>query len=161
MSLKVFDLQCSKGHVFEGWFSQTNSFESQASRGLLLCPVCGDDAIERKLSAPRLNLGKNDHAERGHRPSGGHADAPAGRPQDTPPQLAELQGRFLQHMRTMVRESEDVGPRFAQEALKIHQGQAEERMIRGTATPDEQRELLEEGVQVMAVPDFMNDDQLQ
>lgn len=161
MSLKVFDLQCSRGHVFEGWFGQHNSFEKQASQGLLTCPVCGDEAIERKLSAPRLNLGKRDSS--GQRDgAGGHAGtAAAGNQTAGVPQLAKLQGKLLQHIRTMVHESEDVGPRFAQEALKIHHGQAQERLIRGTATPDEQRELLDEGVQVMAVPDFLKDDQLQ
>lgn len=163
MSLKVFDLQCGHGHVFEGWFSAANSFEQQASRGLLSCPVCGDDAIERKLSAPRLNLGKSDSrnadtaANQGSEPSGLLAPELA----SGTPQLAELQARFLRHVREVVKNSEDVGPRFAQEALRIHHGEAQERTIRGTATADEQRELLDEGVVVMPVPDFLNDDQLQ
>lgn len=163
MSLKVFDLQCSNGHVFEGWFGPNNSFEKQASQGLLNCPVCNDDTIERKLSAPRLNLGKGEPAYAGHAVAGASAGsvAPANEDAAQMPQLAQLQGKLLQHMRAMVQESENVGPAFAQEALKIHHGQANERPIRGTATPDEQRELLDEGVQVMAVPDFLNDDQLQ
>lgn len=163
MSLKVFDLQCGNGHVFEGWFSAANSFDQQASRGLLSCPVCGDVSIERKLSAPRINLGRNDLADTG-RAANRTADGPHADDADTAtglPQLAELQGKVLQHMRKLVKESENVGPRFAQEALKIHQGQAKERAIRGTATPEERRELLEEGIGVLPVPDFLNDDQLQ
>lgn len=129
---------------------------------MLECPVCGDEAIERKLSAPRLNLGRKEQPGPGgpdsNQPVTSDKAAQAG---TVMPQLAELQGRIMQKMRALVQESEDVGPRFAQEALKIHQGQAEDRLIRGTATPDEHRELLDEGVQVLAVPDFLNDDQLQ
>ncbi len=162
MSLKVFDLQCGNGHVFEGWFSASNSFETQASQGLLTCPVCGDDVIERKLSAPRLNLGKGfdaktDTSERsGPAKNQTNPDAVAGSAQ-----LAEIQGKLMRHMRKLVKNSEDVGGRFAQEALKIHHGEAEDRLIRGTATADERRELLDEGIGVLAVPDFLSDDQLQ
>lgn len=162
MSLKVFDLQCGNGHVFEGWFSPSNSFEAQASQGLLTCPVCSDDMIKRKLSAPRLNLGKGvdantDMSERSE-PAGNQAkpDAAGGSAQ-----LAEIQGNLLRHMRKLVKNSEDVGGRFAQEAMKIHHGEAEDRVIRGTATADERRELLDEGIAVLPVPDFLSDEQLQ
>lgn len=161
MSLKVFDLQCRNGHVFEGWFSPNNSFEMQASRGVLLCPVCSDDAIERKLSAPRINLGRKDQSVLDHDTASTQGRTTAADTASDVAQLAQLQGQVLQHIRTLVNESENVGARFAQEALKIHHGQAKERPIRGTATPDEQRELLDEGVQVMAVPEFLNDDHLQ
>lgn len=160
MSMKVFDLQCDNGHVFEGWFSANNSFEKQASQGLLQCPVCGDETIERKLSAPRLNLGKKDTIDTDSGVGGGKTPVHAELAKQLP-QLAEAQGKLLQHMRKLVQESEDVGPRFAQEAMKIHHGESDERVIRGTATPDERRELLEEGVGVMTIPDFLNDDQLQ
>lgn len=129
--------------------------------GLLHCPVCSDDAIERKLSAPRLNLGRKDDAALDGGTANAHAGATSSDAAERMPQLTRLQGQVLQHIRTLVKESENVGPQFAQEALKIHHGQAKERPIRGTATPDEQRELLDEGIQVMAVPDFLNDDPLQ
>ena len=162
MSLKVFDLQCGNGHVFEGWFSVSNSFDKQLSEGLLNCPVCGDSDIERKLSAPRLNLGRrgDDESrtldEEGRDMRGG---APAGASEL--PQLAEFQGKVLQHMRQLVKNSEDMGASFAREALKIHRGEAPERAIRGTASTEDRRELLDEGIVVMPVPDFLNDDQLQ
>lgn len=163
MSLKVFDLQCGNGHVFEGWFSARNSFDKQASQGLLSCPVCGNDAIERKLSAPRLNLGKRgDDAHRVPDSMGPAAtDHGAENTRSASPELAQFQGRLLQHIRKLVNRSEDVGSGFAEEALKIHHGQAQERAIRGTATDEERRELLDEGIAVMPVPDFLNDDQLQ
>ena len=55
--MKVLDLQCRQGHVFEGWFASEDDFQGQKQRGLVQCPLCGDDHIEKRLSAPRLNLG--------------------------------------------------------------------------------------------------------
>lgn len=161
MSLKVFDLQCAHGHVFEGWFNGTQGFEDQSERGLLSCPMCGDTHIERKLSAPRLNLGKS---------GGAHdtmASSQTGATQHTAvmapssPQIARFQAELLRHMRDVVSGSENVGDRFAQEALKMHRGDSRERAIRGTASYEERRELAEEGISVMPVPDFLDDDQLQ
>ena len=163
MSLKVFDLQCGNGHVFEGWFSARNSFDQQASQGLLNCPVCGDDAIERKLSAPRINLGRKRQDDSLVSESAGlvTTDRGAENVAAESPELTEFQGKLLQHMRKLINSSENVGAAFAQEAMKIHNGEAQERAIRGSATADERRELLEEGIDVMPVPDFLNDDQLQ
>lgn len=163
MSLKVFDLQCGNGHVFEGWFSARNSFDQQASQGLLNCPVCGDGAIERKLSAPRINLGRKrqDDSRVSEAAGPGTTERGAEKVFTESPELAGFQGKLLQHMRKLINSSEDVGAGFAQEAMKIHNGEAQERAIRGTATPDERRELLEEGIEVMPVPDFLDDDQLQ
>src|SRR5690554_3052540 len=140
MSLKVFDLQCGNGHVFEGWFSARNSFDQQASQGLLNCPVCGDDAIERKLSAPRINLGRTRQDDSRVSESKGPVTTTKRGAENVPaesPELAEFQGKLLQHMRKLINSSENVGPGFAQEAMKIHNGEAQERAIRGTATADE------------------------
>lgn len=162
MSLKVFDLQCGRGHVFEGWFSSDSGFESQSEQGLLNCPICGDAEIARKLSAPRLNLGKRSSeagsaSHAGDRGQGQGGEAAVMAPSS--PQLARFQAELMRHMREVVKSSEDVGDRFAQEALKIHHGDAKERAIRGTATFEERRQLSEEGVSVMPVPDFLDDDQ--
>ncbi|SHI23283.1 DUF1178 family protein [Pollutimonas bauzanensis] len=161
MSLKVFDLQCDQGHVFEGWFASADSYESQQSRGLLSCPVCNSSRVAKKLSAPRLNLG--------------HAKAPApaapasaarARPgtavaAPAAGQMAQLQAEVMRHIRQMVRNTENVGARFAEEARRMHDGQAQERAIRGTATPEEREELAEEGIAVMPIPEFLDDDRLQ
>lgn len=166
MSLKVFDLECASGHIFEGWFSGENSFDKQAEQGLLTCPVCGGSDVHRKLSAPRINLGKAqpDHtvtASPAKQQTHEQAQAATSDVAAGSAKLAQMQAQLLRHMREMVRSSEDVGDRFAQEARKIHSGEAQERLIRGQATIEEQRELLEEGIGVMPVPDFLNDDKLQ
>lgn len=181
MSLIVFDLECARGHVFEAWFRGAQAFQDQVDRGLLSCPVCGDTTIKRKLSAPRLNLGKGsqdaDANARGRAAvqmlpdtlagaTPGKSDAPNPADQQammapSAAQLARFQAEVLRHMRDVVSSAENVGDRFATEALKMHQGDAKERAIRGTATPQEQRQLAEEGISFMAVPEFLDEDKLQ
>jgi len=158
MSLKVFDLQCEQGHVFEGWFKTADAFEQQKSRGLISCPVCESREVEKKLTAARINTG----APRSE-------PAPASQPgkagsamlSPAPAHMAHLQAAFLKHLRKIVRETENVGPRFADEARRMHYGEIEERAIRGTATRDEQEALAEDGIAVMPLPDFLDDDRLQ
>ncbi len=76
-------------------------------------------------------------------------------------QMAQLQAEVMRHIRQMVRNTENVGARFAEEARRMHDGQAQERAIRGTATPEEREELAEEGIAVMPIPEFLDDDRLQ
>jgi hypothetical protein len=155
MSLKVFDLQCDAGHVFEGWFGSADSYESQRSSGLLTCPVCNSHNVARKLSASRINTGAGrDMPARGQAP-GQAVAAPAGR------QLAQLQAEMLRQIREIVRGAENVGSRFAEEARRMHEGDSQERAIRGTATEEERQELARDGIAVMPVPDFLDDDRLQ
>jgi len=155
MSLKVFDLQCESGHVFEGWFGSSGQYESQRASGLLTCPICNSHKVDRKLSASRINTG------RGQEPAGQQAAstqavaAPAGR------QMAQLQAEMLRQIRGMVRGAENVGVRFAEEARRMHDGDAPERTIRGTATEDERESLARDGIAVMPIPDFLDDEQLQ
>lgn len=157
MSLKVFDLQCEAGHVFEGWFASAAAFESQRDRGLLSCPVCESTQVKKMLSAPRLNVGKGrdaaavDDAAPGQVPEG----------QAMPAEMAQLQAQVLQHMRQLLRTTDNVGDRFATEARRMHEGEIEHRAIRGTATREEQVELVEEGIAVMPIPAFLDDDRLQ
>ena len=164
MSLKVFDLQCDQGHVFEGWFGSADSYESQQSRGLLNCPVCNSSQVVKKLSAPRLNLGHAKSPDIASAPatapsspaqSGTQVAAPAAQ------QMAQLQAEVMRHIRQIVRNTENVGEKFAQEARRMHDGETEERAIRGTATPEEREELAQEGIAVMPIPDFLDDDRLQ
>jgi hypothetical protein len=134
--MKVLDLQCSAHHQFEGWFASEDDFQGQLGRGLVECPMCGDQAIAKKPSAPRLNLG---------------AAAPARQEVMTAPD-AKLQAAWLRMVRHVLAHTEDVGERFAEEARKIHYGEREQRGIRGQASPEETQALLEEGVEVMPLP---------
>ncbi|KXJ66661.1 hypothetical protein AXY46_09940 [Achromobacter xylosoxidans] len=152
MALKVFDLECDHSHVFEGWFGSHEDYDAQQARGLVTCPVCGSATIIKRLSAPRLNVA--------------HLHAPAAQPLVPPgasdaEKMAALQAAVMRQVRALVRSTENVGPRFAEEARRIHEGDADDRPIRGTATVEEREALAEDGIEVMAVPDFLDDERLQ
>jgi len=146
----VFDLQCSAQHVFEGWFAGVDDFQQQCQRGLLLCPLCGDSAVSRRLSAPRLNLGtrleppdrelrSSDEAAEAGTPSASVVDAPEN----------ALQRAWVEAARHIVASTEDMGNNFSLEARRIHYGEVVERGIRGYATLAETLALLDEGIAVM------------
>lgn len=139
--MKVLDLQCAHGHGFEGWFSSEDDFQSQLARALVQCPLCGDADISKKLSAPRLNLSRTAAAEVAEQ--GDRALAVTG-PQDT--ELAKL---WMELGRQLLANTTDVGTRFAEEARKIHYGEAPQRGIRGQTSAREARELMEEGIGVL------------
>lgn len=139
--MKVLDLQCSLGHVFEGWFASEDDFANQCSRALVQCPMCGDPSVVKKLSAPRLNLGATREAP--SQPADSvkdHAAAPA---------LAAAWMAFARHV---VANTADVGNNFAEEARRMHYGETEERAIRGKTTVEEAHALMDEGISVMPLP---------
>ena len=139
--MKVLNLQCGEQHVFEGWFASEDAFQDQLQRGLVDCPMCGDTAVAKLPSAPRLNLGAAAPAQ------------PPSAPMDVAamPQ-AKLQRAWMQMVRQVMANTEDVGERFAEEARRIHYGETEERGIRGKASPQETEALLDEGIGVLPLP---------
>ncbi len=140
----VFDLLCSSGHRFEGWFASAADFASQKERKLLSCPSCGAAKVERVPSAARVNLGATE------------PKAPA-QPAKTP----EMEGKdpfaiaqmlYSRMLDELLTKSEDVGKDFPAEARKIFYDQAPARAIRGQATQQEHDDLLDEGVPVARLP---------
>lgn len=143
LPIKVLNLQCAHGHGFEGWFASQDAFDAQKAQGLVECPMCGDRAITKLLSAPRLNLGGARAPE----------DAAAKQQQPAPAEPSSSpEARWLRAVREVMAKTEDVGERFTEEARKMHYGEAEERGIRGQATPEQARSLTEEGIQVFSLP---------
>jgi len=140
-TMKVLNLRCANGHGFEGWFASDEDFMGQNGRGLIECPLCADKVVTRLPAAPRLNL------------SG--AREPQVLP-DTKPAVdarpADLQAAWLQTVRHLMANTEDVGERFAEEARRIHYGEEPQRGIRGQATPEERHALLEEGIETISIP---------
>ena len=141
--MKVLDLSCGHGHSFEGWFGSEDDFQSQLARQLVECPLCGNSAVVKKLSAPRLNFG----AAAPDKPTA----APA-REVTTVPLDPQLQAAWMKMVRHVLANTEDVGGQFAEEARRIHYGEADERNIRGQASREETAALLEEGISVMPLP---------
>jgi hypothetical protein len=145
----VAELACEHGHRFEGWFGSRDDFDDQQRRGLVACPHCGSHRVDRCLTAPRLNLGGGD-APAPSTPSAPSIEAESGAtaasaPLDPATLLRLLVAQVRAH-------TEDVGPRFAAEARRIHAQQAPERAIRGQASADEVAELRDEGIEVWALP---------
>lgn len=147
--MKVFNLACAQAHLFEGWFSSEADYQQQLSRGLLECPLCGDAHIERRPSAPRLNL-RATHEEEPVTGLSKKAEVPATPPAD----LSQQQAALLRAVRQLVTDSEDVGERFVAEARAMHQGDAQARSIRGQATVAEAVELLEDGIDILPLPNL-------
>lgn len=139
--MKVIDLRCADGHAFEGWFASEEDFLQQSDRGLVECPLCADRSITRLPSAPRLNL------------SGARepVPVPAAKP-STDVQPADLQAAWMQAVRHLMKHTEDVGERFAEEARRIHYGETPHRGIRGQTSPDERTALADEGIEVVSIP---------
>lgn len=147
--MKVLDLVCTHGHVFEGWFASEADFLSQRERALIECPFCGDASVAKKPSAPRLNLGSTDTTtpdSTRHQMMTGAAGVDA-----------ELQSAWLTLARRIIAQTDDVGQRFAEEARKIHYGESEARGIRGQASMAETQALIEEGISVLplALPEAL------
>lgn len=144
--MKVLDLRCTHGHGFEGWFASNEAFETQLAGGLVECPVCGDTAIVKLLSAPRINLGAAKAPQEAPAPSRASSSAAMAPAEGSP------EARWMRAVREVLARTEDVGERFADEARKMHYGEAQERGIRGQATPEQAEALLDEGIAVMALP---------
>ena len=129
----LYDVICSKEHVFEAWFADSKSFDKQCKMGEIACPLCGDTTVEKALMAPNISAKKELAAAQGN-------DA------------AEAM-KFLYKMREHIEDNcEYVGSSFAEEARKIHHEEVEKRDIYGEATADEAEQLREEGVEFGEVP---------
>jgi hypothetical protein len=137
--MKVLDLQCPQGHSFEGWFASEDDFQSQFQRALVQCPLCGDPSVAKKLSAPRLNL------------TSGRVDVPGEAERSVAASTSQnaMEAAWLAVARKIVANTTDVGRQFADEARKIHYGEAENRAIRGQTTANEAQDLIEEGIAVL------------
>jgi hypothetical protein len=146
--MKVFDLRCRHDHAFEGWFASDDDFQGQLARGLLRCPLCDDASVSKLPSAPRLNLSGAKAPAESQAASAPATPAPA----QAVTRPADLQVAWMQAVRQLVERTEDVGERFAEEARRIHYGEAEQRGIRGHATPEERQALRDEGIETVAIP---------
>lgn len=137
----VFDLKCGRAHVFEAWFGSSADYDDQRARGLIQCPFCGDQAIDKAVMAPRIGRKAGDEPQ----PPMPVASAP-------PPEMKALMAKMAQLQSKMLEGSEWVGRRFAEEARAIHHGETDHRTIHGEATPVEAAALKEEGIDLMPLP---------
>lgn len=153
----VLNLGCAQGHRFEGWFGSAQDFESQQTRGLVSCPVCSSAEVQRLPSAPRLNVAhlrqEKSSGSAIKPPSGPTAEQ--GEPSPEAATVSRLQQAALQALRQVMAKTEDVGERFAEEARRMHYGEAEERAIRGRASREDALALVDEGIELIALPEAL------
>ena len=148
--MKVLDLRCGSGHGFEGWFASEDDYGSQRERGLLDCPVCGNADVTRLPSAPRLNLSGARAPELAPAPVA--ASAATSNVTEMAVHGNAATARFIEAVAELLKNTQDVGPRFAEEARRIHYGESEAKAIRGQATAQEREALADEGIEVFTLP---------
>ncbi len=172
-----YALNCEQGHVFESWFQNSAAYDKQAKRSLVTCPVCGSAKIEKAIMAPRVSASAADDEIAAPRlpapPQAPSPQAPSSQalaPQAKPSAAATTSVAMIsppeQELRQKLKEIRDhitknanyVGTRFPEEARKIHYGETEHRSIYGEASPDEAKELFEEGIEFHPLP-ILPDDQ--
>lgn len=142
----VFDLECSGGHRFEGWFGSSEDFAQQQERGLLTCPQCGDgDVLKAPMAA---NLGRKGNQR---------SEVAAAKPQAMskgalPPEAAKVMQAMAAMQTEALKSSKWVGESFAEDARAMHYGEREVEQIHGQATAAEARSLLDEGIEVAPLP---------
>jgi hypothetical protein len=137
-----YSLSCDSAHEFEGWFTKSDDFDGQVASGFLTCPVCGSSAISKLLMAPSVSTArKKDELQT--------------------LAMAAVQKEALAKLKEAVNaikaNAEDVGTKFPEEARKIHYGEADARGIIGQATPTEAKALIEEGIEIAAIPVLPDD----
>jgi hypothetical protein len=156
-----YSLRCERDHAFESWFQDSSAYDSQVRRKLVSCPVCGSAKVEKAIMAPRIVSKKGRErketiVEANPAPAPAPAEAPA-----TPGQAStslmmaqerELRVKLKELRDHIVKNADNVGEKFPNEARKMHYGEIEHRPIYGEASPDEARALIDEGVEVSPLP---------
>jgi hypothetical protein len=132
-----YALTCDNAHVFEGWFATSADFDRQVEQGFVTCPTCGSSAVSKGLMAPSVSTSRKKEETRTLVMDQAQNEA-----------LAKLK----EAVAAIKANAEDVGTKFPEEARKIHYGEADARGIIGQATPTEARALVEEGIEIAAIP---------
>ena len=158
-----YALVCDKDHEFESWFADSAAYDKQRKRKLVACPVCDSVKVDKAIMTPRLIATK-----KGKRPALVEAPAPVANqaPGGPPapvamisPQEVEFRAKLKELRDHLVKNAENVGAKFPEEARKMHYGETDHRSIYGVATPQEAKDLLDEGIEchpLPALPDEKN-----
>ena len=158
----LYNLRCERGHTFESWFQSSQAYEVQEKRKLVNCPACGSAKVERAIMAPQI-VSKKGRNRTEPEPAPAPATTTATEvtaPTSTPLLMAqerELRAKLKELRDHIVKNADNVGERFPNEARKMHYGDIEHRPIYGEASPDEARALIDEGVEVSPLPVLPDD----
>ena len=159
-----YTLRCARDHTFESWFQNSAAYDSQAKRKLVSCPVCDSVKVEKAIMAPRI-VGKKsrERAEPAPTPAAAPTVAPvvetptAGSTPLLMAQERELRAKIKELRDHIVKNADNVGEKFPNEARKMHYGEIEHRPIYGEASPEEAKSLIDEGVEVSPLPVLPDD----
>lgn len=138
-----YSLICSAEHAFDGWFRSSADYEAQADHGLLSCPVCGSPEVDKALMAPAVPSREK--------------DAPSEQMMLIGDRETEIRGMIKKLREEVTRNAENVGPRFAEVARQMHEGEVEKNSVYGVATPDEVRSLRDDGIEFHPLPRLPDD----
>ena len=150
-----YALNCEKGHSFESWFQDSAAYDKQAKRGLVTCPQCGSAKVDKAIMSPRLSATAKKRKASVEQPVA--TSAPADKPAAAPvamisPQEQALRTKLKELRDHLTKNADNVGAKFPEEARKMHYGEIEHRSIYGVASPEEAKELAEEGVEFHPLP---------
>jgi hypothetical protein len=148
-----YALICDRGHNFESWFQNSAAFDKQAKRGLVNCPQCDSTKVEKAIMAPRLSSRKQRHvpveAEAPVPPAPTSEKAPVAM---ISPQEHEFRAKLKDLREHLTKNADNVGPKFPEEARKMHYGEIKHRSIYGEASPKDAKDLAEEGIEFHPLP---------
>ncbi len=154
-----YALACADGHRFDGWFRSSADYDAQAARGLVTCAVCGGGEVAKALMAPAVRTAKETEVPASGTAGAATMPSPPPQPPASPLALASAGGPLAEALAALrelrariVANAEDVGPRFGEEARRIHYGEVPARGIYGAASPEEARALVEEGIEILPLP---------
>jgi hypothetical protein len=142
----VYDLACTQGHRFEGWFGSSADYEDQRARGLLACPTCGAADVSKAPMAPAVPAKGNSRQEVLPPQTRPMANTPM------PPEVQKALAALAKAQAEALKNSTWVGDRFVEETRKMHYGERDEAPIHGQASLAEAKALIEEGVPVVPLP---------
>jgi hypothetical protein len=152
-----YALRCERDHTFESWFQDSSAFDAQVKRKLVSCPACGSVKVEKAIMAPRIASKKGRERAEPVPAAPAPAETPETPAATTPTPLLmaqerELRAKLRELRDHIVKNADNVGERFPNEARKMHYGDIEHRPIYGEASPDEARALIDEGIEVSPLP---------
>jgi len=157
-----YTLVCDRGHEFESWFASSAAYDKQVKRGLVACPACGATKVEKAIMAPRLARADKP-IDVPETPAPVPATTPAA-PVEPPapvamisPQERELRTKLKELRDHLTKNAENVGRKFSEQARKMHYGEIEHRSIYGEASPEEVKDLHEEGIEFHPLPVLPDD----
>ena len=155
-----YALVCERRHPFETWFAGSSAYDKQVARGLVTCPLCGSAKVEKAIMAPALGRSAKKRASQAIEAPGPQAETAAaaeGGSEATPVAMIsqperELRAKLKELRDHLVKNADNVGTKFPEEARRMHYGEIDHRSIYGEASPEDAKSLHEEGIEFHPLP---------